>query len=126
MHEKQLMKISLAGAVVGIVALYILVLNLNYQFVPVGKIDNSMVNKVLKTSGEISNFKTGKTTFFELNDGNSSIKVVFWEDTFEQLELSGFDLNQLKNGAKIEIVGTVQLYKGETELIPLRGQVKVL
>jgi len=126
MHEKQLMKISAVGSILGIIALYILVLNLNYQEIPIGKIDNSMVNKVLKTSGEIYNFKTGKTTFFELKDENSSIKIVFWEDTLEQLELSGFDLNQLKNGAKIEIVGTVQLYKGEIELIPLRGQIKLL
>ncbi len=125
MHEKQLMKISAVGSAVGIIALYILALNLNYEFVPVQKIDNSLVNKVLKTSGEISNFKSGKTTSFDLKAENSSIKVVFWEDTLEQLELSGFDLSQLKNGAKVEIVGTIQLYKGEIELIPLRGQIKI-
>ena len=120
------MKISVIGTIVGLIALYILVLNLNYQQVPIGQIDKSMANKVVKVSGEISNFKTGKTTSFSLKDETSEIKVVFWEDTLEQLELSGFDLNQLKNGAKIEIVGTVQLYKGEIELIPLRGQIKLL
>ena len=125
MDEKKLMKISFAGAVLGIIALYILVLNLNYQQISIGQIDKSMANKVVKVSGEISDFKTGKTTSFTLKN-ESEIKVVFWEDTLEQLELSGFDLNQLKNGAKIQIVGTIQLYKGEIELIPLRGQIKVI
>ena len=126
MHERQLMKISAVGSVLGIIALYILGLNMNYQKVEIGKIDNSMTNKVVKVSGEISSFKAGKTTFFILKDKTGEIKVVFWEDTLEQLELSGFDLNQLRNDAKAEIVGTVQLYKGELELIPLRGQVKLL
>ena len=126
MHEKQLMKISFVGSILGIIALYILVLNLNYQQVDIGKIDKTMVNKIVKTSGKISEFKTGKTTSFNLKDEAGEIKVVFWEDTLEQLELSGFDLNQLKNGAKIEIVGTIQLFKGELELIPLRGQIKII
>ena len=125
MHKRQLMKISAIGTIIGLIALYILVLNLNYQQVSIEKIDKTMSNKVVKVDGEASGFKTGKTTSFILKDQTGEIKVVFWEDTLEQLELSGFDLSKLKDGAKIEIVGTIQLYKGELELIPLRNQIKL-
>ncbi len=127
MDEKRLTKISLVGSLIGLVALYFVVSAIEANQVSIGEIDQTKVGTQVKASGEIKGFRESKGHFFfTLDDGTGSIKVVIWQDTVEELELSKFDTSRIRNGAKIEIIGEVQLYKSELEIMPIRSQIALI
>ena len=127
MNEARLAKISFAGAVFGLLILYLLVNQVYSLHVNIGEIDSGYVGKTVNITGVAKDVKTSKgNMFFDIQDGTGEIKVVLWEDALELLELSGIDVNEIKDGNELNIIGNVQLYRGELEIIPIREQVKVL
>jgi len=128
MDDRQVIRICLIGSVLSIILLYFAALSLGSENVKVGEITGSLAGRVVNVSGYASEIYLHKNghVFFNLRDGQDKVRVVVWESDVERLAYSGVNLTEMKNGDKIQIVGTVELYQGEPEIIPLRAQVKFI
>ena len=121
------MKVSLIGSIIGIIALYIVVINISSVHVKIGEVTGNLVGSIVNVEGEVKDLYEHENghMFFDLDDGTGRIKVVIWEDVAEELELGGMDTGSIKNGARMQITGTIERYRGELELMPLRSQVRI-
>jgi len=126
-NEARLTKISFVGTVFGLIVLYILVTQIHSFHVNISEIDKSYVGRTVNITGKITDLKISKgNVFFDLEDNTGGIKVVLWKDTLELLELSGVNVSEIKNENELNIIGNIQLYKGELEVIPIRENVNIL
>ena len=128
MDDRKIIRLCLVGSVVSIIALYFAVLQVNSQSVKVGEITGNLAGNVVNVTGEVSNLYLHKNghIFFNLKEGADKVRVVIWESDVEQLLYSGVNITGINNGDKIQIVGTVEMYQGEPEIIPVRAQVRFL
>ncbi len=127
MNEKTISKICIIGLVISLCALYLFTLNVHSVHVNIGDIDGEWTGRTVNVSGMVKNLHSYKGhLFFNLDDGSGDVKVVIWEDTLELLEIRGIDVNRIENGVEINIIGYVEIYEGETEVIPIRDQVSIL
>jgi RecJ-like exonuclease len=127
MNEKKLMKISLIGTLAGFIVLYILIQTTGYSHTEIGDINKNYIGKVVNVTGKVSGLKIYEDgTFFTLTDKTDSIKVILWSDTIKLLEEKNINASEITNNRTVQIVGEVELYKGELEIIPLRGQIKII
>ncbi len=125
--ESGLIKICFLGSVIGLVLLYFISTSLQAISLQIGKIDNSFSGKFVNVTGEVSGVKESKSgLFFNLVENESKIKVVLWNNILEQMELQGFDINKIKNGVKVNLIGLVDVYKNSLEIIPTKGQVEIV
>ena len=122
MNDQQLIRLSLIGAVIGIVALYIVSQFVVSATVNIGEISENSIGSSVTVSGEIKNLYKHKDghIFFDLVDDTGEIKTVLWEDVVKQLDLN------LENGDKLKITGEITTYKGDLELIPLGNKIEIL
>lgn len=127
MDESILMKISVIGVSISLVILYLITIQ-NFSFhVKIGEIDKSFTGKTVNITGEITGmFESKGHVFFDLKDDTGEIKVVLWSDTLELLELNKANVSDIRNGKIINVIGNVQLYKGELEVLPIRGNVNIM
>lgn len=123
-----MLRISLIGSILGLIALYFIVLNISSVHVKIGEVTGKLIGSVVEVEGEVKDFYEHKNGhfFFNLKDDTGEIRVAIWENVVEELRLSGVNISEIRNGARMEITGTVELYRGELELIPLRSQVKII
>jgi len=128
MDDRTVIRVCLIGSVLSIILLYFAALSLGSENMKVGEITGSLAGRVVNVSGYASEIYLHKNghVFFNLRDGQDKVRVVVWESDVERLAYSGVNLTEMKNGDKIQIVGTVELYQGEPEIIPLRAQVKFI
>jgi len=127
MNEKILMKVSLIGTIGSILALYVVTSQIFSSSMNIGDIDKSFVGKTVNVTGEITSISNNKgNIFINVKDETGEIKVVLWEDTIKSINANDLDTNKLNKGSKINIIGDVQIYRGEMEIIPIRGSVKIM
>jgi exonuclease VII large subunit len=126
MDDKKIIRLCLIGSVLSIIVLYFAVLQVGSRNVNVGEITGNLAGNVVNVTGEVSNLYLHKNghIFFNLKDLEDKIRVVIWESDVEQLSYSGVNITGIKNGDKIQIVGTVEMYQGQPEIIPVRAQVR--
>ena len=105
MDEKKISKIALASVVLGIIALFVISYFLDYKETPINEIDASDLGKNVKVIGEVGKFNDyGKVKTFLLKDETGEIMIAVFT---ESLEVEG----------KVEVVGSVEDYKGNIEII---------
>jgi exonuclease VII large subunit len=128
MNEEKMLRICLAGSILGLLALYFIATNLAAVHVKIGEVSGNLMGSVVKVDGEVGDFYEHSSghLFFNLMDESGRIRVVVWSDMAEELGLTGFNVSGIRDGARLEITGTVEMYRGELELIPLRSQIKIL
>jgi len=123
---KDLIKISIIVVVFGLGLLYFISVNIGYQDVNIGELDNSHIGKLIQIRGNVTSVYGEDDKFVDLEDGTGKIKVILWSDTLEQLRLSGINTSEIKEGVKMEVRGTVDLYRGEFEIVPIKSQIRIL
>lgn len=128
MNENDLLRISLIGSIFGLVVLYVVVLAILPIDVKIGEVTGNLVGEIVTVEGEVADYHEHKNghLFFDLIDETGKIKVVIWDNVIEELMLSGMNVSGIRNKARMEITGTIERYKGELELMPLRSQVKII
>lgn len=127
MDEKTLKRISIIGVCVCLVLLYIVTIQPSSLHVNIGEIDRSFTGKVVNVTGVIEAVSESKgNIFIDLKDDTGKIKVVLWEETIDSIDMNDLNKGELVKGNVINIIGEVQLYRGELEVIPLRGDVKII
>ncbi len=118
LSERGLLKISVVGTLVGLVALYFVVGTLVPDQKSIGEISTGSIGTFVEVNGTISELRQSEgNMFFKLQDDTGGIKIVLWKNVLGKLILKGFNLEKIKDGSKIEIIGTVEGYKGEMEII---------
>lgn len=108
MQEKTLLKLCFLCSIIGIVSLFF-----TNKFVQLEQVEISQLKEGMnyaRVLGEIKTKYTSKTqtTFLDLEDESGTIKAVIFK---------GVSTNGVQKGDFVEIVGEVQEYKGEPELI---------
>ncbi len=127
MNEKKLARLSVAGIFVCFILLYLVTYNLSSLHVNIGEIDKSFAGKVVNITGFVKSIRENDgNIFMNLQDATGEIKIVLWEDTIRLLETKNIDANAIKIGESINVVGDVQIYMGELEVIPMRGNVRLI
>ncbi|MBR9683239.1 hypothetical protein GOV03_01745 [Candidatus Woesearchaeota archaeon] len=107
MEEKTLLKVSLIVGLLGLVALYFISSGIDLESIKsIGDIDEEEEVKLSGRVGKVS--ENGAVVFLEiLNEKIEETKVVLFKD-------GGIDLIE---GDYVEILGTVEVYEGEKEII---------
>ena len=120
MKEKTLMRISLIGSIVSLIALYILSLQIHYTAHAISDINEGMLGRTVNVSGTITDIRAHKNghLFLTIRDDTGTIKVVLWETLVDSLKYSGMNISEISRGRRIRIIGDVDIYKGQLEIIP--------
>lgn len=127
MNEKALVKVYVIGVFISLILLYLITLQNFYFYVKIGEIDKSFVGKTVNITGMITGiFEHNGNMFFDLKDDTGKIKVVLWKDTIELLNINNVNVSEISNGNTVNIIGNIQLYKGELEIIPIHGNVNLV
>lgn len=110
--RKQIFKISVFLAVIGLVLMYFSSLYLELDEVDAGEIETSWTGKNVKVTGNVTDFsRSDSTAFFDLNDGTGGIKVVDFDSDLE-----------LEEGSTVTVTGHVSVYRGQLEVIAKKVQ----
>ncbi|MBI4163629.1 MAG: exodeoxyribonuclease VII large subunit [Candidatus Aenigmarchaeota archaeon] len=118
LSERGLLKISLVGTLIGLVALYFVVGTLVPEKKAISEISTDSIGKFVEVNGIISELRQSEgNIFFKLQGEAGSIKIVLWKNVLDRLVLKGFDLEKIKDGLKIVVEGSVEGYKGEMEIV---------
>ena len=128
MDEGDIIKICLVGSVGGLIILYLSIGMIDPEITDIGDLGREDVNRLVKVCGRINNLKVSKDghLFFEIMDETGSIRVVIWRDILKHMYMKNVNISRFRNGAKVEMTGSIELYRNEIELIPLRGLVKFM
>ena len=114
MNERTIYKISFATMIIGITVLFFYADQFSVERVE--SIETRQVEEEVALSGTISQLRKTDTVYFLTIDGTKTIKteVVFFPDE---------DI-YVKQGQFVEVIGTVEEYKGKKELIANKITVK--
>jgi len=102
-------KYSLLCIVSGLIGLYFVSQSIEPEYVELTNIDENYLNKIIKTSGEISNLflSNSSTLFLILKERDKKINVVMFNT---------HSIN-FKKGDYVVVEGEVCLYKNKLEII---------
>lgn len=112
MKEKTLLKIALLTSLFGVISLWILSENLTVDETTIDKITFENIGDRMKVIGYVTNvLDLGYTKIIEVSQMNNIDVVVFSEDNKS--------LNLFPND-RIEVLGNLEEYRGEKEIIAHR------
>lgn len=117
MKERSLLLLSLACSFLGLLGLYLISLWIELPQIKVAEVTPELVGQSTRLCGELSwkYVQQRGHVFFRLSDETGSIKVVVFNSSAKQL-----GAYELKEGQRVCVVGRIDEYKGELEIIPAR------
>jgi len=126
--EKALTRISLAGAVAGMVLLYIISGSLEIRAYRIGELSPGMTGRLVNVTGNVSDIYVHRNghVFLTLSDGTGSVKVVLWSSIVKALEDDGLDIRNLDRGVQLQVTGELSLYRGELEIAAKKPDVRIV
>lgn len=115
MKEKTLLRIALISGIIGLVILFIISDNLEIKEKDIDKINKANVEEDVKLIGTISRITNlEKVTFIELEQP-ATMTIILFKDKNKNITLY--------KGDKVEIIGEIDEYNGELEVIAQRIRV---
>lgn len=121
MDDKELRNLSVLISIFGVVLLYFVANNLEPEVVRISDIEYKDVGKTVKITGKItSRYDSKGHIFLKVSDGTSEILVPVFENLVKRLSIE--EKEGFVKGKGIEVVGEVQEYNGELEIIPRRTE----
>jgi DNA/RNA endonuclease YhcR with UshA esterase domain len=123
MREERLTLICLLTSLLGLILIYFAAISLKPIETNVSQINPSLLGKTVKTTGVIVDRRSSKEghIFLTISDNKSQIQVPLFSNFIKSLS-EKLDLNQLKAGRKISVVGTVDEYMGDLQIIPRKPE----
>jgi RecJ-like exonuclease len=110
--DSQLMKLSFAITVIGVVSLFFIVQLIEPLFVRIGDINEAMSGQLIVTEGSISAISTTDGIVFLTLSGNGTIDVVVFSKDAEKN-----NAYELKIDDTVRIEGRVSIYENKLEII---------
>jgi len=111
MKEKTLLKISIICALIGVFVLFLISENIKIDETSIGKIENGQIGNDVKIKGVVNDVFNGEKASIITITQPEEIKIMIMENT------------SLKKGDYVEVIGEVDEYNGELEVIGNRVRV---
>jgi RecJ-like exonuclease len=108
MEERSLLKLCLMGSLLGMALMFVASRLVKPIEVSISEVHEGM--NLVSITGKVTSIYVSKggTTFLTLDDGTSSIKAVAFR---------GVRVGEVEEGDLVRIIGRIQLYRGELEII---------
>ncbi len=108
MHEKTLLKISLATSLIGILILLMIMDKIDVSGSNIAAINKELIDKQVKIKGEITRItETPGLYFLNIKDDTADMDVIIFKE----------DEIEFEKGSLVEVDGQVTEYHGKLELI---------
>ena len=108
--DRQLMRLSLIIAIVGVAALFLLTVFIEPRQTDIADINESMIGQNIMVNCIVESVYVNNAVFLVVSDGEKITAVAL--DRFAKEKAM-----QLKAGDKVIVRGKVELYKGELEIL---------
>ena len=121
--DDKLLKIALITSLIGLIGLIIFTPSIEVKKVEIQDINRGMIDEEVSIEGVVSDVKSSasKSSYFlTVNDGTDQMSLIIFESQLAQLEDNGIDIESYK-GKKVNVVGTVNQYNSQLELILSSG-----
>lgn len=119
MRESFIMRLCFLGSLIGLFLIFMIVSQLEYSNVKIGSITGEMVGETINITCVVIdkyNHQDGHL-FLDAIDETGQIKIVIWSDNVKTLN------ETIEKGSIINVIGNIQLYKGEYEVIARKVKV---
>jgi DNA/RNA endonuclease YhcR with UshA esterase domain len=81
------------------------------------------VGRVMILRGTLSERETfSQGVRFRLDDGTGSIILLLWQNVYDEI----VDAEQLVVGARVEVTGEIEEYRGDLEIVPEAAGVRII
>lgn len=111
--EFDIAKICLILTIVGITGLFVIVQTIQPKVVRIREIDTSIIGQLIEVNATIKSISKDGHVFFNLEDGNDSIKAIMFERDAKNHE----HVYELKKNDNVTVIGEVNNYRGELEIV---------
>jgi hypothetical protein len=112
--ESDLLKISVAMSIMGIIIIAYTVYNYEPSCVNISSLRETDVGKIYYLSGSIESvFVKNDTAFIQMSEQDKKINVVMFSDVLEKNPI----VYDISRGENVTMKGKVQMYKGALEII---------
>ena len=110
MKENLLIKICLVSVVIGIIIMFVSSKTIHPKEIKIKDISEKY--NYIKIVGKITEVSTSKsgTTFLKIKDDSGTIDAIIFKNSIKNLD-------NIKSGEKIEVIGKPEKYKGKMEII---------
>lgn len=124
--QKTLRIVAITCSFFGLFLLFLISQTLDLQETKIGEITVDDLGKTVRVCGRVEQkfVSQGGHTFFDLRDKTGKIKVVVFNKTAYQMQKFKVDLFQLKNEDGLCLVGEVNEWKYELEIITKKIELK--
>ncbi len=112
MSDKEIFKISAILFFMSFIALIVLASITKIKYVPIRKINDDMIGRTLETSGTVKYIFSKDGNYFITLENFTTIKVVFFSSQAKRN-----DMREIRKGMNVTVVGKVNEYKGEIEIL---------
>lgn len=111
MKEKTLLKISTICALIGVFVLYLISSNIKIDETSISKIEEEQIGKDVKVKGVVKDVFNGEKISIITITQPEEMKIILYENV------------SVSEGDYIEVIGEIDEYKGEREVIGNRVRV---
>ena len=124
MDEGRIVKISIIGAVLSLIAIFIFVSRVVPEDVKIGDISRDYVGRVISITGTVRdlNMKDGNA-FFKLLDETGEVNVVIWGDVLKSLDATDGNIRVLDENMTLSLVGEVDVHSGYIQIVVTKPKV---
>ena len=118
MHDREVISLSLAIATAGLLMLFFAASAAKPEEVSIAELGSSQLGATVKVAGEVAKVRNHEAghVFLRIRDGTGEVAVPLFRRVAQEV-----DRSCLEEGARIEIVGRVEEYRGELEVVPREG-----
>ena len=121
--DDKLLKIALVTALIGLIGLILFTPTIEVKEVEIKDINRGMIDEEVSVDGVISDVtksSSGTSYFLTINDGESQIQLIIFENQVAEIQTKNIDIEDFKN-RKVHVVGTITEYNSNLEMILSSG-----
>ena len=127
MDEKQLKTVSVVGAIISLIALYVFVLYIAPENVNICDISLEHTGRIINVTGTAKDvLHRDGNVFFTLSDSRCEIRAVLWNSIISGMELRGMNISSLEENVTVNLAGEVDVHRGYLQIVPTRPSVKLI
>jgi|Deesub1362B_J571_1020462.scaffolds.fasta_scaffold02733_2 DNA/RNA endonuclease YhcR with UshA esterase domain len=118
MRNSEVVSLSLAIATAGLLMLFFAASLAEAKEVSIGELSSAQLGATVKVAGEVVRVKNHEAghVFLRIRDGTGEVSVPLFKRVAEDVNKSC-----LREGARIEVIGRLEEYRGELEVVPREG-----
>ncbi len=119
MRDREVVSLSLVVATLGIVTLSFAAGTAKPEVMKIAELSGAQLGALVEVEGEVVDVKNHRNghVFLRLSDGTGEVKVALFRSVAREVEPQC-----LREGARVAVVGRVEEYRGEIELVPREGE----